>query len=167
MPSRAKCCLGAAWQAMIPHSQNCATSQDFNAREVDLAALNAAVLRELVLAMNLLLEAGAGPNQTDFGRISPLQPAMIFDNTEVINLLLEFGASKDPVNGFGETLDEYESRWMTSPQSNGCSPQTNYHDLKKFAETPMDVLIYLQSRMEYTKSQSFEGSLLDFCSCRS
>jgi len=66
-------------------------------------ALHAAVLRQHVLVMKVLLEAGADPNRVDFNRVSPLHTAVGYGDPDVIRLLLEFRALKDAVDGVGET----------------------------------------------------------------
>lgn len=66
-------------------------------------ALHAAVLREHVPVMKLLLEAGADPSRADFDRVTPLHTAAAYGNPEVVSMLLQFGASKDAPDDLGET----------------------------------------------------------------
>lgn len=73
-------------------------------------ALHAAVLREHIPVMKLLLEAGADPNQGDWHRIYPLHTAAAYGNAEVIEMLLEYGASADVVDEEGRTPREWALR---------------------------------------------------------
>ncbi|KAK5059791.1 hypothetical protein LTR84_009674 [Exophiala bonariae] len=66
-------------------------------------ALHGATLREKLPAMKLLLRAGADPNQADWNKISPLHTAAGYGNKDVIQLLLEHGASRDALDYENQT----------------------------------------------------------------
>jgi ankyrin repeat protein len=66
-------------------------------------ALHGAVLRLHAPVMRLILDAGADPSRADYNQVTPLHTAAAFGNVEVISLLLQFRASKDAVDGMGET----------------------------------------------------------------
>jgi hypothetical protein len=69
--------------------------------------LHAAVLREHVPAMRLLLDAGADPNQADWSLISPLHTAATYGNKEVIQMLLAYGANQNALDDNGETPSDW------------------------------------------------------------
>lgn len=56
-------------------------------------ALHAAVIREHLGVMRLLLEAGADPNKADFNAITPLHHAASYAPVDVAKMLLAYGAS--------------------------------------------------------------------------
>jgi len=58
-------------------------------------ALHAAVLRQIVPAMKVLLDAGADPENPDFQGHSPLDSAISWRNKEVIQMLAQYGADID------------------------------------------------------------------------
>jgi hypothetical protein len=58
-------------------------------------ALHAAVLRQITTAMKILLDAGADPEKPDFRGASPLDSAVSWGNKEVIQMLIEYGASNN------------------------------------------------------------------------
>jgi ankyrin repeat protein len=66
-------------------------------------ALHAAVIRNHIDVMKLLLGADAKPSQADFHLITPLHTAAAHGNVDAAAMLLEFGASKDAVDETEET----------------------------------------------------------------
>ncbi|KIV95467.1 hypothetical protein PV10_03121 [Exophiala mesophila] len=66
-------------------------------------ALHAAVLREHIEVMELLLAAGANPNQADWNLVSPLHSAALYGSEKVIRVLLDHGASVEAMDSEGRT----------------------------------------------------------------
>lgn len=66
-------------------------------------ALHAAVLRNYISVIKILLEAGADARQADFSMTTPLHTAPVRAHTEAIMLLLEYGAEKNAVDCKGDT----------------------------------------------------------------
>jgi len=58
-------------------------------------ALHAAVIRQHTTTMKILLDAGADPNKSDFNDVSPLDSAVSYGHKEVIQMLVEYGASDE------------------------------------------------------------------------
>lgn len=66
-------------------------------------ALHAAVLREHIEVMGLLLAAGANPNQADWNKVTPLHSAALYGSEQVIRVLLDHGASVEAMDTEGRT----------------------------------------------------------------
>ncbi|KAI9697118.1 MAG: hypothetical protein M1820_007933 [Bogoriella megaspora] len=66
-------------------------------------ALRAAVLRQHIPVMKILLEAGADQNKSDFTDVTPLHTAATYGNVEVVKMLLKFGAKVDARDCTGQT----------------------------------------------------------------
>lgn len=66
-------------------------------------ALHGATLRHHIRVMRALFQADADARKADFKKVSPLHTAVTHDGVEVIRLLLEYGASRDTVDGMGVT----------------------------------------------------------------
>lgn len=62
-------------------------------------ALHGAVVRHHIRTIKLLLDAGANVNKPDSNSISPLQSAMWHEESEIISLLLEYGAVQVDMSG--------------------------------------------------------------------
>ena len=70
-------------------------------------ALHAAVLREHIEVMELLLAAGADPNQADWNLVSPLHSAALYGSEKVIRVLLDHGASVEAMDSEGRTPHDW------------------------------------------------------------
>lgn len=73
-------------------------------------ALHGAVLREHLIVLKLLLEAGADPNQADWNFICPLHTAAGYGNIDVIEMLLEYGAKLDALDYEGKSPKDWAIR---------------------------------------------------------
>lgn len=96
-------------------------------------ALHAAVLRQHVRVMKLLLQAGADPSQADFNRITPLHTAAVYGNPEVVSMLLQFGAAKEAADRVGETPYDWAVRTGQVGSQNlllGCKVERG-HDIQQ------------------------------------
>lgn len=87
--------LTEAVEALLLNPEVVKTSLNAPGSRFGGTALHGAVLREKLPEMKLLLRAGADPNQADWNLISPLHTAAGYGNAEVIQMLLEHGASRD------------------------------------------------------------------------
>jgi hypothetical protein len=89
-------------------------------------AFHAAVLREHVGVMDILVEAGADPNQADWHGISPMYSATSYDNVGLVEWLLMHGA--EPLGAdftatlFGGGVSEEPSKIPVSKEERGRKP---------------------------------------------
>ena len=73
-------------------------------------ALHAAVLRQHITVIRILLEAGADPGKSDFNAVTPLHTAATYGNIDVLRMLLGFGADVDVRDCSGETPSDWAEK---------------------------------------------------------